>query len=104
MSQPWRQAGHYQSLPIEDLPTLNQQGGFMEDPLNTVSNLNTAQYRKNPSTGANTCIGYTNTGLHLKYRFLQPTIMGSQHSSSRLAVFQIYQPPFTHLGGFPPTN
>ncbi|MBW0511750.1 hypothetical protein O181_051465 [Austropuccinia psidii MF-1] len=68
--------GHYQSLPIEDLPTPNQQGGFMEDPPNTVSNLNTAQYRKIPNTaftkyrpflntGAHACIGYRNTGLHL---------------------------------------
>ncbi|MBW0471441.1 hypothetical protein O181_011156 [Austropuccinia psidii MF-1] len=53
--------------------------GFMEDSPNTVSNLNTSQYRKNPkkgfskyrpalNTGSNTCIdsndciGSTNTG------------------------------------------
>ncbi|MBW0491628.1 hypothetical protein O181_031343, partial [Austropuccinia psidii MF-1] len=74
----------------------------MEDPPNTVSNLNTAQYRQSPNTVENTCIGYTNTGFHLKYRFLQHTVMGSQHSNSRLAFFHIYQPPFTHLGVSPP--
>ncbi|MBW0536543.1 hypothetical protein O181_076258 [Austropuccinia psidii MF-1] len=35
---------------MEDPPTPNQQGGFMEDPPNKVSNLNTAQYRQNPNT------------------------------------------------------
>ncbi|MBW0497628.1 hypothetical protein O181_037343 [Austropuccinia psidii MF-1] len=103
---------HYQSLPIENLPTPNQQGGFMEDPLNTVSNLNTAQCRQNPNTGftkyrpvlntgANTHIGYTNTGLHLKYRFLHHKVMGSHQSNSNLALFHIYHPPFTPMGVFP---
>ncbi|MBW0514600.1 hypothetical protein O181_054315 [Austropuccinia psidii MF-1] len=62
------------------------------------------KYRPVLNIGANTCIGYTNTGLHLKYRFLQHAVMGSQHSNSRLAFFHIYQPPFTHLGVFPPVN
>ncbi|MBW0469597.1 hypothetical protein O181_009312 [Austropuccinia psidii MF-1] len=90
----------------------------MEDPPNTFSNLNTAQYRQNPNTGftkyrpvlntgantsidSNTCIGYTNTGLNLKYIFLHHIFMGSQHSNSKLAFFHINQPPFTYLGAFP---
>ncbi|MBW0541277.1 hypothetical protein O181_080992 [Austropuccinia psidii MF-1] len=108
-------AWNYQSLPIDTLPTPNQQGGFMEDPPNTVLNLNTAQYRQNANTGltkympvlntgTNTFIGYTNTCLYLKYIFLHHKVMGSQHSNSKMALFHIYQPPFTHLGVFPPVN
>ncbi|MBW0487768.1 hypothetical protein O181_027483 [Austropuccinia psidii MF-1] len=60
--------------------------GFMEDAPNTVSNLNKAQYRQSPitgftkyipvlNTGANTCIGYTNTVSYLKYRFFNHTVI-----------------------------
>ncbi|MBW0465005.1 hypothetical protein O181_004720 [Austropuccinia psidii MF-1] len=83
VSHPWGQAGIYQSLQIEDLLKPNKQGSFMEDPPNTVSNLNTTQYSQNPhkgftkyrpvlNTGENTCIDkngcieYINTGLNLK--------------------------------------
>ena len=55
--------------------------------------LNTGKkYRTVINTGGNTCIVYTNTGLHLKYRFLHHTVMGSQHANSKLALFHIYQP------------
>ncbi|MBW0588121.1 hypothetical protein O181_127836 [Austropuccinia psidii MF-1] len=98
LSKPWRQAGHYQSLKIEDLPTPNQPGGFMEDPPSTVSNLDTAQYRQNQNTGFTKYRPALNTGLHLRCRFLQYTVMGSQNSNFRLAISHIYQLPFTHCG------
>ncbi|MBW0540176.1 hypothetical protein O181_079891 [Austropuccinia psidii MF-1] len=99
-------AVNYQSLPIEDLPTSNQQGGFMEDPPNT------AQYRKTPNieftkyrpvlnTGANTCIEYTNTTSQIQ---IPPSY---SHGFSTLILqagtFLHIPAPFHPPGGFSPS-
>ncbi|MBW0503236.1 hypothetical protein O181_042951 [Austropuccinia psidii MF-1] len=108
MSHPWRQEGLYQSLPIKDLSTPNQQGGFMEDPPNTVSNLNTAQYRKPPNTG---CPQYRCKHLYWihQYRFTSqikiPPAYNHGFSTLKLqaGIFSHIPAPFDPPGGFSPS-